>query len=107
MISTCAAVCFFEAEEEEEETALSQYSGFFPTNRGGRMLVLNGFHFRLDRNFANRTAWKCRVNGCRSRCITNDEDKIVKVSTRHFEETCEKSKNLYKRFETFKILEHQ
>ncbi|XP_076460719.1 uncharacterized protein LOC143293577 isoform X14 [Babylonia areolata] len=63
---------------EEGGLRLSRYTGFFPTRRGGRTLVLNGYHYRLDKNIANRTAWKCKVYGCRSRCITNESNEIVK-----------------------------
>ncbi|KAL8579082.1 hypothetical protein ACOMHN_036021 [Nucella lapillus] len=62
----------------EETPNLSRYTGFFPTRRGGRTLVLNGYHYRLDKSIANRTAWKCKVYGCRSRCITNESNQIVK-----------------------------
>ncbi|KAL8575160.1 hypothetical protein ACOMHN_055153 [Nucella lapillus] len=47
------------------------------------MLILNGYHFRLDRHFNNRTAWKCKVGGCRGRCMTNTADKITRVTERH------------------------
>lgn len=65
---------------EEVDSNLNRFTGFFPTRRGGRTLVLNGYHYRVDKNYNNRTAWKCKRQGCMARCITDMDGNIIKVS---------------------------
>lgn len=67
-------------EATEVQSGLEHLTGFFPTNRGGRTLVVHGYQYRLEKRSANRTSWKCKVFGCRARCSTNTYDQIVNVS---------------------------
>lgn len=53
------------------------------STRGGHLLALNGFLFRLNYKRKDRTYWKCKTWGCLSTAILSDRDGLVSCRENH------------------------
>lgn len=50
---------------------------YIKSERGQPLVVVNGFKFRKDRETQRGVAWRCTVNGCKSRMYLNDTTTVI------------------------------
>ena len=56
---------------------------FFTSSRGGRKLIFEGFTYNKDKHDSKsgKTDWKCDIQQCKGRRITDYDDRFLKELT--------------------------
>ena len=71
-----------QSEEAGKEPSRAEFQ-LIASSRGGNLLALNGFLFRLNYKRKDRTYWKCKTSGCLSTAIISDAQGLVSCRENH------------------------
>ncbi|KAG0440588.1 hypothetical protein DMUE_1631, partial [Dictyocoela muelleri] len=71
------------------------------SKRGGKMILLNGYCYNIDRSTSNSSSWRCIDRKCRGRLYFLN-NKITKSQKHNCDQNYEKNEALFMNYNTIK-----